>query len=175
MNIDILTVGAAIFSFVIFLLVHFITFRWVRPERLLRSLQLCVVAVMALPVLLIALFFIFRAVDEPPQAWVCAAVFAVAIQGLMSFMYVLCIFGPYETSVRMRLVREIAGGGPNGISLKELLGRYNDQIIVDVRLQRLIGSGDVIEKDGRYRIASSRNIFFIFDAISGILKKWIGR
>jgi hypothetical protein len=175
MNIDIITVGAAIFSFVIFLLVHAVTFRWVRPERLLRSLQLCVVAVMMLPVLLMAVFFLFKAVNEDPLAWVCATIFAVAIQGLMSFMYVLCIFGPYETSVRMRLVREIAAGGPNGISLQELLGRYNDQIMVDLRLRRLVGSGDIAQKDGRYRVIKGGNIFIIFDAIAGVLKRWIGR
>jgi hypothetical protein len=175
MNIDILTVGVAIFSFVIFLLVHFITFRWVRPERLLKSLLVCVIAIMGFPALLMGILFIFKTVDETFQAWVCAAILAVVIQGLMSFMYVLCIFGPYETSVRMRLVREIARCGSDGISPRELSRRYNSEIIVNLRLQRLIGSGDIIEKDGRYRVIKSGNIFFIFDAIAGVLKKWIGR
>jgi hypothetical protein len=175
MNIDILTVGVAIFSFVVFLLIHAITFRWVRPERLLRSLLGCVIAITGLPALLMVIFFILKTVDETPQAWVCAAILAVMIQGLMSFTYVLCVFGPYETSVRMRLVREIALGGGNGISSQELSGRYNARIIVDLRLQRLTGSGDIIEKDGRYRVIKNGNIFFIFDAIAGVLKRWIGR
>lgn len=175
MNIDILTVGVAIFSFVIFLLADFITFRRVRPERLLRSLLACIIAIMGLPALLMVIFFIFKMADEPLQAWVCAAVMASAIQGLLCFVYVLCIFGPYETSVRMRLVREIARGGGNGISPQELLGRYNPEIMVNLRLQRLIGSGDIVEKGGRYRVIKRGNLFFIFDAIAGVLKRWIGR
>ncbi len=175
MNIDVLTMGAAVFSFVIFLLVHFISFRWVQPERLLRSLLLCVIAVMVIPVFLMLLFFIFKAADETLPAWICAAILAVVVQGLMSFMYVLCIFGPYETSVRMRLIREIAWGASKGISAQELSDRYNAKIMVDIRLQRLVGSGDIAQKDGRYRVIKQGNLFFIFDAIAGVLKGWIGR
>jgi hypothetical protein len=175
MNIDILTLVVAVFSFAVFLTVHFITFRWVSPERLLRSLLLCIIAVMALPALLMIVLFILNAAHETLQAWVCAAVLAVLIQGLMSFMYVLCIFGPYETSVRMRLIREIERGGSNGISPQELSARYNARTIVDIRLQRLIGSGDIAEKGGRYTVIRKGNLFFIFDAIAGVLKRWIGR
>ena len=175
MEMDVLTAGAGFFSFGIFLLIHLITFRAVRPERLLRSLLLCVVVMMACPVVLMGIFYNLKMVDEPLAAWVCAAALALVIQGLLCFVYVLCVFGPYETSVRMRLVREIAGGGGKGISPEELLLRYNAQTIVDVRLQRLKGSRDIIEKNGLYRVVSSKNFFFIFDAIAGVLKKWIGR
>lgn len=175
MTMDILTAGVGFFSFIIFLAVHFIAFRWVRPERLLRSLLVCVVAIMGCPILLMGIFCSLKWVDTTPQAWLGAAVLALTIQGLLCFVYVLCVFGPYETSVRMRLVREIAGGGVRGVSIQELANRYNAQTIVDIRLQRLIGSGDVIEKNGKYRVVSSSNFFFIFDAIAGVLKKWIGR
>lgn len=174
MNIDLLTVIVGLGSFGIFLLVHVVTFRWVAPEHLLKSLLLCVIAVMALPVVFMGIFFIQKAVDAPLHLWICASLLAMMVDGLLCFVYVLCIFGPYETSVRMRLVREIAKSGPQGISLESLLNRYNAETIVSIRLQRLKGSGDIIEKDGRYQIANNRNFFFIFDAIAGILKKWIG-
>jgi len=175
MNMDVLTVGLSFFSFGIFLLIHLIVFRFVRPEHLLRSLFVCVIAIMGTPVLLMGIIYIFKVVDAPVQAWVCAAVSAVVIQGLLCLVYVLCVFGPYETSVRMRLIREISRGGPKGISLQDLLGRYNSEVIVNVRLQRLIGSGDIIEKDGLYRVYNNSNFFFIFDAIAGVIKKWIDR
>lgn len=175
MGMDILTVGVGFFSFGIFLLVHFITFRWVSPEHLLRSLLACVIAILACPVVLICIFSGFKVVDAPVYTWVFAAIFALVIQGLLCFVYVLCVFGPYETSIRMRLVREIAKGGDKGISLQELLVCYNPEIIVNIRLQRLIGSGDVIEDKGRYRTGRHQNFFFIFNAIGGLIKKWIGR
>lgn len=175
MKMDVLTVGVSFLSFGIFLLIHVITFRRVRPEYLLKSLLTCVVILLGLPVLLTAFFYFFNIVDAPLQVWVCAAILASVLQGLLCFVYVLCVFGPYETSVRMRLVREIAQGKGNGISHQELLVRYNTESIVNIRLQRLLGSGDIIEENGRYRIGTSKNFFFMFDAIAGIIKKWIGR
>lgn len=175
MGMDVLTAGAGFFSFGVFLLIHLITFRRVAPEHLLRSLLMCVMAIMGFPILLMGILYILKAVDATLQAWVCAALLALVIQGLLCFVYVLCIFGPYETSVRMRLVREIAQGGPKGISLQELLGRYNSETIVNLRLQRLLGSGDIIENNGRYRIARRGNFFFIFDGIAGVIKQWINR
>ncbi len=175
MGMDVLTVGVGLLSFGIFLLVHLITFRWVRPEHLLKSLLACVMAIMVCPVVLMRIFFVSKILDAPVLAWVCAAVLALVIQGLLCFVYVLCIFGPYETSVRMRLIREIAQSGREGVPRQELLGRYNAETIVNIRLQRLIGSGDIIEKDGLYQVSSKKNFFFIFDAIAGVIKKWIGR
>ncbi len=175
MVIDVLTTATGIFSFGVFLLAQVITFRWVRPENLLRSLVLCTVVIMAFPVLLMTLFYFIKPVKAPVEIWIVAAVLASLIQGLLCFFYVLCIFGPYETSVRMRLVREIALGASKGISMQALLERYNNETIVDIRLQRLTGSGDLIEQEGRYRSGRSRNFFFIFYTIAGVIKKWIGR
>jgi len=175
MTIDILTLGAGVFSFGVFLLIHLITFRWVAPEHLLKSLLLCVIAVMMLPVLLMAVFFAAQAENLPFSGWVCSTLVAVLIQGLLCFVYVLCIFGPYETSVRMRLVREIAQAGAKGITRQELAERYNAQTIMEIRLQRLLGSGDINEKDGQYASVNKRNLFFIFDDIAGVLKKWINQ
>lgn len=172
MQLDILTVAVGFLSFGIFLLIHLIIFRWVRPERLLKTLLVCVIAVLGLPVLLMGIFYFFKLMDVTLQAWVCAVALAMVVQGLLCFVYVLCVFGPYETSVRMRLVREMAAS-PDGISMAELLRRYNTQTIVALRLRRLMGSGDIVEKDGFYRVAGNKNIFFIFNAIACLLKKWI--
>jgi hypothetical protein len=175
MGMDILTAGAGFLSFGIYLLIHVVTFRWVRPERLLKSLLAVMIAMMGLPVLLMLVFYFFKVVDAPLHEWVCAVLLAIVLQGLLCLVYVLCVFGPYETSIRMRLVREIAAGGTDGVSFKELSSRYNDETIVNIRLQRLTGSGDVIESNGRYRIARSQNLFFVFDIIPGVLKKWINQ
>ena len=172
---DLLTVIVGFISFGMFLAVHAVIFRWVRPEQLLKSLLTCMLALEALPALLMGVFYMRQAADASWQGWVCAGLLAMVIQGLLCFVYVLCVFGPYETSVRMRLVREIAAAGPAGIALKELGTSYNAGTIVDMRLGRLMGSGDIVEQDGLYRVTRPKNLFFIFDAIAGVLKKWIDR
>jgi hypothetical protein len=175
MNMDALTVAAGFLSFGIFLSAHVITFRFVGPERLLKALLVNVLATLGLPLVLMVFFYFAKAAVFSWQAWICAAVFSELIQGLLCFFYVLCIFGPYETSVRMRLVREIGLAGPQGLSLQKLLERYNTATIVKVRLSRLVGSGDVVEKGGLYFRGRRNNFFFAFDAIAGVFKKWMRR
>jgi len=172
---DVLTLGTGVFSFGIFLLIHLVSFRWLSPERLFNSLKIIIGAVMVLPVVLMVIMFFLNFIQASLGVWVCAGVLAVLVNGLLSFFYVLCVFGPYETSVRMRLVREIQKGAASGISRQELLKSYNAQTIVDLRLRRLMGSGDIIVKDGLYLCNRRGNVFFIFDTIAGIIKHWIGR
>ena len=175
MSMDVLTLGAGIFSFAVFLFIHVISFRWLAPEQLLRSLLLTVAAIMALPVMLMGSMVFLRIIGPSWQELVCASFLAMLINGLCCCGYVLCVFGPYETSVRMRLVREIAAGADKGVSIQELLGRYSAETIVDVRLRRLLGSGDIIEKDGVYHPGRVGNLFFVFDTVARVIKKWIGR
>ena len=174
-TVDELTLGIGIISFVVFIFNHLITIRWVAPEQLLRSLLMCIITTLSFPAVLVAVAFIFKVVHVSLMGWFCALVLAMLIEGLLCFFYVICIFGPYETSVRMRLVREIAKGGSQGISELELEARYNPETLVKIRLQRLIGSGDITEVNGMYKVISRRNIFFIFDTIGTLIKKLIGR
>jgi len=172
---DLLTAASGILSFSIFLIIHLVSFRWVRSEHLLKALLGTVLALMVFPIIVMGILFFFNAVDAGILTWACATVLAVLVFGLLCFVYIICIFGPYETSVRMRLVREIAKGGMEGILPEELLARYNAKTIVDIRLQRLLGAGDIVEKNGKYRVLRDQNVFYVFDAIAGVIKKWIGR
>lgn len=54
-----------------------------------------------------------------------------------------------ETSIRIRVLREILEA-EGGLSMEEILNRYNAREIVDVRLARLVRGGQVIYKNGRY-------------------------
>ncbi len=56
-----------------------------------------------------------------------------------------------ETARRVRIVREIYDS-KTGLSMKEILERYNAKSIVDMRISRLVNNGQVIYRDGRYYI-----------------------
>ncbi|CCQ89719.1 membrane hypothetical protein [Nitrospina gracilis 3/211] len=56
-----------------------------------------------------------------------------------------------ETARRIRLLRELHEAG-GGLALDELLGRYNASQMVEIRLKRLLGTGQIVERDGRYFI-----------------------
>lgn len=58
-----------------------------------------------------------------------------------------------ETARRVRIVRELAES-PGGLTLEEILRRYDAREIFDRRLGRLTGTGQIVLRDGRYFIAS---------------------
>lgn len=80
---------------------------------------------------------------------------------LLSCCYFMGIFGIMATSVRMRILTEIARGRP--LTYRALLLRYNREVIVRSRLARLVASGDIAFASGKYR-AGGRITFFMVPA-----------
>jgi hypothetical protein len=56
-----------------------------------------------------------------------------------------------QTSIRLRLYSEIASR-ESGVTIEEMEREYEQSSLTHMRLQRLIESGDIVEKDGRYLI-----------------------
>ena len=56
-----------------------------------------------------------------------------------------------ETARRIRLLREL-NEAEDGLTLTDLLARYDADQIVRVRLARLLASGQIVLRDGRYFI-----------------------
>lgn len=69
-----------------------------------------------------------------------------------------------QTSIRIRIYSEIAAR-PGGINVEEMRREYDDKALTDGRLRRLIESGDIVEREGRYyvgryRLVGISNIIF---------------
>ena len=58
-----------------------------------------------------------------------------------------------ETARRIRILRELYDF-KEGLSLEEILQRYNAKEIVEKRISRLVNNGQVLYKNGRYYIGS---------------------
>ncbi len=58
-----------------------------------------------------------------------------------------------ETARRIRILLELKGSR-TGLSLEEILERYNSRDIIECRLARLVNNGQVICKNGRYYIGN---------------------
>jgi predicted transcriptional regulator len=63
-----------------------------------------------------------------------------------------------ETARRIRLLSEL-NESKNGLSVDEILQRYNAKEIIENRLSRLLKSGQVIHKDNRYYIGKPVMLF----------------
>jgi len=59
-----------------------------------------------------------------------------------------------QTSIRIRLYSEISAGG--GMSEQEIERIYNHDALMRMRLERLIESGDLVAREGRYFVGRKR-------------------
>lgn len=66
-----------------------------------------------------------------------------------------------ESSIRVRLIREIGSSG--GLTEAGLMARYNDQVILDSRLDRLIEAGKVKRSGDHYHLVGTT-----FSAVSHV-------
>ena len=97
------------------------------------------------------------------------------IYSQMCFFYVINIYGPYESSLSVRLLRELAKVHPKGLTQDQILTSYNAQLILRTRLERLVGSGEVVQEGDRYRIGKKQNIFFVLEFSSRQFHKFISK
>ena len=66
----------------------------------------------------------------------------------LSFCY-LCFIQLGVSALRIRLLQELYNSS-NGLTMDEILGRYNSKQIIDYRVKRLINNGQIIIKRDRY-------------------------
>ena len=62
------------------------------------------------------------------------------------------------TARRIRLVRDLFGA-PGGLTLAQILESYNARDMVKKRVQRLLGSGQIVEQNGRYFVGKPVILF----------------
>ena len=94
--------------------------------------------------------FAAAAVPLPAGDRLPLAVVNVATHGLLWFCYFHFV-NLGVTARRPRLLIEL-GEAPGGLTYEQVLERYSGRYQVEARLERLLGGGQVVLRDGRYRI-----------------------
>jgi hypothetical protein len=78
-----------------------------------------------------------------------------------------------QTSIRLRMYSEIMAHA-GGVMISEIEREYDETRLTEVRLQRLLESGDIIERDGNYFLGRIRLLHIanvIFAAKHFLLRK----
>jgi hypothetical protein len=89
---------------------------------------------------------------ERTQIW--SALIALALYG--SWWFILLNFvQTSESSMRVRLLREFMAAG-GALSREALAARYNDELVLRLRLDRMREAGAVVERGGRLFVASGQ-------------------
>ncbi len=163
---DFLILANSLGCFFLFAFLQLVIFRFLGTKEVLKMLMILIIGAGFLNILISLINFYSRSLE---------IVFVVSLSslvlyGLMAFLYIICIFGPYESSVRLRIIRELYKVYPSSITLAELLKEYNSQKIIDRRLQRLTFSNDITWDGIFYQISRKKNFFLISDKIAACLK-----
>lgn len=168
--VDLVIIGWASLSFTAFIVLQLIVLRMVHPDAVLRWIVNCFLIVSAAQLIaLAAVFYSFNL--KFPGGLPLTALMSYGLFGLIAFVYIVCVFGPSETSIRIRLVRELHEVKGCRMTHKELLAKYNGRMILERRLQRLVLAGEIAERQGKYVLLGKANAFFVIDLVAGLIQK----
>lgn len=162
---DLVILTSATAAFMMFLMVHVIVFRLVD-----RAFLLCALSYIFLLVGAVIIFFEALLLRQTIPT---ILLMTFSIYGLLVFIYIFGILGVAESSVRIRLLHEIAKA-EKGVTEKELLQSYNAKTIVRKRLHRLVSSGELIEQNGIYQINKRLSFIYIPLFITRLLWRLYG-
>lgn len=170
MSADILILLIAASSFFFFLILFILKTRRLADQAIINMIKevfyissgLCLGLCVYLPKTLTSL-----------SEYIIVGICAQLLFGLAAVIFVLCIFGPNETSIRMRLI-SVLGKFPQGLTRETMHQYYNNQIMLRVRLKRLMGAGDITLNGNKYELKHQHNAFFIIDQCARALKYLYG-
>ncbi len=173
MSLDMLSVIDGFASFSIFLILLGFMLRFIHAGQILTTIKRIFLIAFVINIMLVACSSLVLERDLPWGDYVIVGCVSLMIYGLLSFVFILCLFGPNETSIRMRLIALI-GKHADGLRREDIASQYNASTMLQVRLKRLVGAGDVSCIDNQYKLLNQGNAFFIIDQLAALLKKLYG-
>ena len=131
-------------------LVQILSFRWILSRGLLKSVFLGF-GVGMLYVLGSEYFIFTQSTGKSMSDFLPNVMANILTCGVLGYCYFHFI-NLGETGRRIRIVRELLSA--DGLTLEELLQRYNTSDMVEIRLARLLNSGQIVERNGMLFIKS---------------------
>jgi hypothetical protein len=92
--------------------------------------------------------------SEPFEAWAKALLVNLPCYAALSY----CFFNFAnlgQSSIRVRIYARVAARA-DGVSVAEIARDYNEAMLIEMRVQRLMESGDLLLRDGRYFLGRNR-------------------
>ena len=145
-----LQIFASLIALVINIFVQIFSFKFIARLGLLKSEYLGFVAGF-FSIFLIELYIIFTR-SMPINNFVSILIANLIIYLSLEYCYFNFI-NLGETARRIRILRELYDS-KKGLSMAEILERYNAKNIVEKRLSRLINHGQIIDKNDKYYIGN---------------------
>ena len=159
-------------TFITFILLQIAVFRFVRRENVLNWLVYLFCAAAGVDIIISGCYLWQNQIIQFSSLIEILYIYILmlCIYGLVSFCYVLSIFGVHESSIRLRIIRELDEKGPEGISWEGLSQHYNAGMILKIRLGRLVASRDLIFDGEFYWLNNRHNVFSVIHSVGRLLK-----
>jgi hypothetical protein len=87
--------------------------------------------------------------EVPPAEMVAITLVNVITYVGFAFCFFAGFINPAKTSLRIRLFRELQQS-KNGLSREQILVLYDHRRVIELRIERLLNSKQVVKRDGRY-------------------------
>lgn len=162
----------SIISFVFFILVQIFYFRKVKSKEVFGALIYVYKQAATIPIILGIIFYFL---GKTLEFTLMVTVISLIIYSLLVFIYTLCLFGLLESSIRIRLLSEVHLAGDKGITEKQIVGKYNQNIILKKRLARFLQSGEIKEKDCYYYPTKKISFYIIPFVLTILIWKLYGK
>lgn len=102
-------------------------------------------------------------------------IFSIILSGLLAITYVFGVYLNLDSSLHVRILREIANAGLEGITYNGLLQKYNKKIILEKRLLRLVNSGEITRIGNTFQLQRSFSTLLLREKIIVFLTKLYGK
>ena len=171
---DLLTLFSSGSSFVLFLLLHVIIFRFISSSEVLGWIVNVFAAGAIYNFVAIVVLGLLK-MNLAMAQMIVVFILSFLIYGLLSFLYMAYIFGTSESSIRLRLIHEISKTQKAGISLDEILKRYNTGILLKRRLDRLVYAKNLVYDGKLFHIGKRHNFFLLMVDVGSRLRKILSK
>lgn len=150
-----LQISISIVGFVSDVFIQLFSFRFIKSLSLLKS-EFLGFAFGFLCIFLIELYFFYTKIVAPYDFLPFLVANLIIYSALGHCYFTFINLG--ETARRIRILRELYDSG-QGLSLDEILERYDAKEIIERRIARLLNNGQILFKDGKYYIGNPLMLF----------------
>jgi hypothetical protein len=161
---DFVIIFQSIFSFILFFIAHIVVFSYKKSKGILTNLLSTYISIVIIHFVItyIIAFYLPILVDiDPLIKFAVYPLISFVLLSLMTFSFILAIFGITVTSLRIQMLTKILHAGINGLTKNDILKQYSQEVILQTRFKRLTESGELISKNNKYYPRKNLSYFTI--------------
>lgn len=137
--------ASSLFFFSLF--VQAVLFRITRQEHAVWSIVYSWMISLSVSVIFSYMFFVSLFVP----------LIAGVLFSLAESIYLFGMFATVEAAIRLKILLLIVASGSHGMTRSEIAAVYNREIIIALRLNRLVASGMLLQKGNRYMLSTGHS------------------